>query len=279
MKKEIITLDGKTSGFAIYNIAAQDFVRNKNGVVLFRNIDLAKMYAINVKHMNNPYNYELYIVIMGSDIQYDYFEQVDGMYQFYATCDDVETKYFVKPVVVRNIVKVGYLVVNNGERVFDKDKGLAKSNLYYNAAIDALYKLIQTPSIEPNISSVGKDKYGVYATLKKSTAKIHICYNSQIMTINQNRKVDGLRAFRFDKEMDKYTTLYVFIDIDVSEPDWFEGIDQAQQIINMIAESMVEKDECLAPAHAITSCKFSEVELWKPILLEGADKKDFVKRG
>ena len=272
MIKETITLDGKTSGFAIFNLAAQEFVTNRNGAVLFRNIDLARMYAANVKKLNNPYDYEIYINIMGSMIQYDYFEQVDGKYQFYATCDDVETKYFVEPIVIKNIVKVGYLVVNNGERIFDKDKGLTKSNLYYNEALNALYRIIQTPSIEPNISSIGKDKYGIYATLKKSTAKIHICYNSQIMTINQNRKADGLRAFRFDKDMDKYTTLYVFIDIDVSEPDWFEGIDQAQQIINMVASFMAEKEN-------INSCKFSEVELWKPISLEGADKKEFVKRG
>ena len=113
MKKETITLDGKTSGFAIFNLAAQEFVTNRNGAVLFRNIDLARMYAANVKKLNNPYDYELYINIMGSMIQYDYFEQVDGKYQFYATCDDVETKYFVEPIVIKNIIKVGYLTVNN----------------------------------------------------------------------------------------------------------------------------------------------------------------------
>ena len=36
MNKEIITLDGRNNGFAIYSIAAQDYVTNKNGIVLLK---------------------------------------------------------------------------------------------------------------------------------------------------------------------------------------------------------------------------------------------------
>ena len=261
MNKEIITLDGRNNGFAIYSIAAQDYVTNKNGIVLFRNIDLARIYAANVKHLNNPYEYDLYISILGSMIHYDYFEKINGMYQFYATCDDVETKYFIKPTSIRVIDTIGYLIINNGEREFDKAKGFAKANLYYGATLDALNTIIKTPSIDPNISSIVKDKYGIVATVKNSTAKIHICYNSTIMTINQQRKAEGLKAFRFDKDMDKFTTLYAFIDIDSSEPAWFEGLNKAKSILNKIS-GMITSVE------GIDTCVFKEVSLLKPMLFD-----------
>lgn len=273
MKKEMITLDGKVNGFAIHDAATDSFVTNKSGaIVLFRNIDLARIYAANVRHLTNPYNYDLCICITGSMIQYDYFEMIDGIYQLYATCDDEETKYFVKPTVIKTINKIGYLVVNNGERVFDKNRGANLSNTFYNEALNSLFRIIKTPSIEPNISSINKDMYGICAQLKNSTAKIHICYNSNIMSINQKRKEEGLRAFRFSKEMDKYTTLYTFIEIDKCEPEWFEGIKQAEQILKMVTESMVANND------AIDSCTYSEIELLWPIPFEGSDDKRFMKK-
>lgn len=261
MKKEIITLDGRNNGFAIYSIATQDYITNKNGIVLFRNIDLARIYAANVKHLYNPYEYDLYINILGSMIQYDYFEMIDGIYQFYATCDGVETKYFVKPTQIRVIDTIGYLVVNNGEREFDKTKGFAKANLYYGSVLNAFNTIIKKPSIDPNISSIVKDKYGIVVTVKNSTARIHVCYNSTIMTINQHRKTENFKAFRFDKDMDKFTTLYTFIDIDSSEPAWFEGINKAKVILDKISDMVLSVE-------GIESCEFKEISLIKPMLFD-----------
>ena len=261
MNNEIITLDGKNNGFAIYCLATESYVTNKNGVILFRNIDLARIYAANVKHMHNPYDYDLYIGIQGSMIHYDYFEKVDGLYQFYATCDDVETKYYIKPYDTRAVKKVGYIVVNNGEREFDKVKGFAKTNLYYDEALKAINVLVKKACLDPNICSIGRDKYGLVANIKNSTAKIHICHNSHIMTINQQRKVDNQIAFRFDKSMDKFTTLYTFIDIDISEPKWFEGIEKAVSILKTISQMMVNSCE------DINACEYREIELNVPIIL------------
>jgi hypothetical protein len=261
MEKEIITLDGNENGFAIFNMATNDYVRNKKGIVLFRNIDLARIYATNLKSMTNPYDYDLYICIQGSMIQYDYFEKIDGVYQFYATCDDVETKYFVQPIETRIVNKIGYLVVNNGEREFDKTKGLAKTTLYFNAAINALDKIVKKAFIDPGLSSIGRDRYGLTASIKNSTAKIHICHNSQIMSTNQHRKAEGQMAFRFNKDMDKFTTLYVFIDIDRGEPKFFNGIDKATELLTSISNIMVESCE------GIDSCEFKEIDLIKPMIL------------
>jgi len=270
MKKEIIKLDGRQNGFAVFNLAAQDFIKNKNGEVLFRNIDLAKIYAANVKKLNNPYDYDLYIALYGSFIPYDNFEKIDQYYQLYADCNGEEVKYFVEPSYTRNIVKNGYLVVNNGTRENDKDAGIAKSNFYYKEALAAVNKLVRSPFSEPSVSGVQKDKYGICVSLKNTTAKIHICYNSQIMNINQKRKESNLRAFRFDKAMDKYTTLYTFIDIDAFEPEWINGIEMATKIINEISRLMIENDK-------IQSVEYNNIELLWPILLEG--KKESNKKG
>lgn len=275
MKKEIIILDGENNGFVIYNLVTQSFITNKNGIVLFRNIELAKLYAANVKKLTNPYDYDINISLYGNIIQYDYFEKVDDYYQLFAEDgSEEEVKYFIKPIYNRGINTIGYLVVNNGEREFDKEKGSAKSNLYYRSALESFDKIIKTPSIEPNIESITKDRFGICVSLKRSTAKIHVCYNSQIMTINQERKQNGERAFSFDKDMDKYTTLYTFIDIDINEPKWFDGIGKAKQVIEMVASMMKNSVD------SIQNCEFKEINLFKPLFIEKTyNRKDFMKRG
>ena len=258
--KETIILDGKNNGFCIYSIPAQDYIRNKAGnILMFRNIDLARVFAANARKLFNPYDYSLYISCYDSVIDYEFFEYIDGCYQLYA---DGDIKYFIKPIINRNVERIGYLVFNGGEREFDKDKGISKSNTYHKAVLEVLDEMVKRPMDNPTIESIKKDKFGICAQVKFSTTKIHICYNSQIMTINQNRKLNGMRAFRFDKDMDKYTTLYCFIDIDASELGWFEGVTKAQQILNNIAAAVVNK------SNAITSCEYKEIELLNPIFLE-----------
>ena len=274
-KKETVVLDGLNHGFVIYSMITQDYVRNKTGkIVLFRNIDLARVYAAVVKKLYNPYDYSLYICIYDSFIDYEFFEMIDGCYQLYATFDDTTNmKYFIKPTVNINVKRIGYFVFNGGEATTNKEKGVAKCNTYRTVLLNTLNDLLKHPDIKPNISSITKDIYGFCASVKNSTAKIHICYNSQIMTINQERKNNGLRALRFDKDMDKYTTLYCFVTIDQAEIVHFNGIENAMSIIDTIAKNVVN-------GTSIMTCEFKELELLYPIFLEDSGiVKGRIKRG
>ena len=73
--------------------------------------------------------------------------------------------------------------------------------------------------------------------IKKTSGAINILCNSQIMNINQNRKNYNLRVFHFDREMDKFNTLYFFIQREYYEPEYFGTIDKCTAAMdNLINE-------------------------------------------
>ena len=85
---------------------------------------------------------------------------------------------------------------------------------------------------------VKKSSKELILRLKGSSGRIHIMSNSHLMDINQERKEEGNRAFPFVKQMDKFTTLYVFITKDKSEPFRINTDDNINILLNCIVESL-----------------------------------------
>lgn len=231
MEEKIINLnmDAKLIGIGIYSFIENCQLRNREGEkLLFRNVDQAILYATKVKKMTNPLDYDLNIVIgfknekgevEESIISYDKFDFVNGSYQLYAEDGYI---YNIKPVTKFSIVKMGYIVFNSNEPIEDVEAGKKISFENFENVKEAANTIIKFPNKPYTLKSIKRYYTNMALEVKNTTASINVMYNSQIMNVNQNRKNAGLRIFQFDTSMDKYNTLYIYIQTEYYEPDYFK---------------------------------------------------------
>ena len=244
MEEERIELemDGKTVGIGIFSLIENAQVTSATGeVILFKNIAQARFYAEKVKKLTNPLNYDLNIIIGDNNtIDFDHFDYIDGTYQLYAI--DKRTGqnqiYVIKPVEKYQVDKIGYIVFNNNERIEDPEKGAMTACENFTKVRQAANRLVKFPNRDYALKSIGRYYNNMLLYVKNTSGIINIVYNSQLMNINQNRKNNNLRAFRFDKSMDKYNTLYFFIQKEYHEPDYFRSTEVCQKALEEIVKEL-----------------------------------------
>ena len=248
METKYIIFDGKESGICLFIYSKADYIRNKdNQIMLFQSLALARVYARNVLGIKTPYQYHVYINICGDIIDIERAGKVMSLseddkeyYAFYTETD----KYFCEETVKEKVISIGYFVFENGdsgERT-PKDIGYKKQKQFRKYIKEAGSYISQFPNMEATIETVTKDSNGhLCFNIKNSTAKIHICFNNQIMDLNQVRKEDGFRCIPYDKAMDKFTTIFCYVSQDMAEPNYFKSLEKANTLIQYIREQLENK--------------------------------------
>lgn len=236
MKVRKIKLDGKQNGILVYSYAHEKILKKKDGSdILFVNEELAKLYVEYVRGLKDPITYELQFHIDGENISYDLANRVEDVYHVISNGEII----VVEPNEKKVVEEIGYFVfhdeVKNTDNIAD---GKVIASGYFTDLRKVANDIVKYPNRVPGLTSVGRISNIMHLPLKGTTASVNVMYNSQIMNLNQNRKNKGLRAFRFDRDKNKYTTLYCFIQRDPCESYKFKGLDSAHQICLDICDEL-----------------------------------------
>jgi hypothetical protein len=231
-----VKLDGKQNGILVYSYVHQSILKKKDGTdILFVNEELAKLYVEYVRGLKDPMTYELQFHINGENISFDLANRVDDVYHVVSKGEII----VVEPNETKRVEEIGYFVFHdnnvNPDNVTD---GKAVASGYFTELRKAVNDIVKYPNRVPALASVGRISNILHLPLKGTTASVNVMYNSQIMNLNQNRKNKGLRAFRFDRDKNKFTSLYCFIQRDPNESYKFKGLDSAHQICLDICEEL-----------------------------------------
>ena len=231
-----LTMNGRTIGIGIYSYVDDCQLKTKNGIpLLFKNISQAKIYVENARGLTNPLDYDFIIVIDGRIIEFDAFDYIDGAYQLYASDGNI---YNVKPIEKFAVEKIGYLIFNGNKRVTSGEEGKKINNDIFEAVKTAANNIARFPNRENTFESIRRMYDCMTMRIKRTSGSINVLCNSQIMNINQNRKNYNLRVFHFDKDMDKFNTLYFFIQREYYEPEYFGTIDKCTAAMNNLVDEI-----------------------------------------
>lgn len=247
MINEKIILDGKKYGVAVFLKDKQQYLLFKNentpeGVPkLFRSVELAKVFLKRAKGIFNPRKYELYISLDGKLFHFNEVGYYNGHFIIYDSEKDIQ--FFVDEGKNERVLKLGYLIFYDAlNSKIEKELAQTVQKEIFRAVKEQIQQ-----SMLDNIylSKIFKDQNGhLSCSIKFSTAKIHICYNSQIIHLNQMRKENGIRCLPFDKDVDSNSSLYCYITKDVFEPDVFESEKTAEKFLENIVEKINPELNC-----------------------------------
>lgn len=258
----VVKLNGNTTGIAAKvtykNNGKKRFILTKeNKIRLFDNVDVARTV---VKTVEGIEPYIEYFIVLSDDKMFSInsCRKIKGGYKVYD--DETETMVFIKggykvydketnsilfieEKYQRKVTNFNYLVFEHGnEKRTDKKYGYKRMFVLYNLILQAIQE--STMSNESlGISKVEAYNNEIIAHIKGCTSRIHINSNSLLMDINQARKEVGEKVFPFIKEMDKFTTFYVYISRDVTEPIRIESEQKALDQLNKIVEIINNIDD------------------------------------
>ena len=226
MVNKKIKLDGKRCGFgaAWYDENGNDiFIRNKDGSFkLFKNKNSLVSWMINKEKIINPSLYEIFIDSgNGFLIPYDEIEKVDNHYEWYSDCNELFLFYEEQET---KVLQLGYFVFEKPrqERI-PKEEGKQKSKKLYQSCKYALQELLLYPNAPYALDHISSDEFGnICGYLRGNTGQIHICKNIKLIEMNKDRKEKGVRCLPFERDIDIFSSIYVFITRDFSEPNYFE---------------------------------------------------------
>lgn len=228
-KKQYYKLDGKDNGFALWIYEEERFVQNTyNKTLLFKSLDLAKVYIANQCNILNPYNYKVLIILSDRgeiDFNNVYGDEDTDIYYYY----DNDELIAIEPDCNEQVLSLGYYVFEEGDTIqTQKEYGKRRQKELFRYINESFADIMKYSS---KIAKINRDRNNhLCISIANSTSKIHVCFNSQIMTLNQERKELGIRCLPYEKEIDKYTTIYTYITRDFSEPKSFNSDKVAKEV-------------------------------------------------
>lgn len=238
----VTTLDGVDKGIAVEILGKENNEKNKfmmyqNKYRLFPNIEVAKIVA---KFLYPENRYRLYIYL-GDNLLYRLtdIQVINNALHMY-TDDD---KYHIITQTRKYSSNIfGYMVFEDGDTVRCDAKTYGHKRQYELIKLirDTAQGILMEKWPQFGITQIEKRQREYILHIKGTTAKIHFLHGAQLMDINQERKEKGQKCFVFDKNMDKFTTFYVFIDRDVAESKGIEGISHANNLLTTIVSDLQE---------------------------------------
>ena len=249
--KEII-LDGIHNGIGIQYMddsGNEKYVVHKsttksNGkpiwsVRLYKQFDNARIVA-RIIAGSNPRSY--YFFIENKQFSLDYSQKVEDHWEIY-TLDCLYKIYEGKNVFAYDF---WYLVFENGDQnQYDKEYG----NTRQYELLDIVAIEGQKILMENNLISISriirKSKSEVVFDVKNSTARIHILLNKKLVSLNQTRKEKGEFCFKYTKNLDKYTSLYVYATRDTEEPRDSDSIHKVETLLKWMIDDLKDYDKTI----------------------------------
>lgn len=225
---KMYTLDGMNSGFAL--------IEPDDCEEVFPSLEMAQIYC-----MRNKISAPIYAIKIGDGyIPYDYIEKVNSVdgqvyYEFYDADCERNIIFIQESSEVSNI---GYIVFGKGDSEFIQDARAGKkaSKEIYKEIFLTIARLARYKNIE-----VVREEQALTIKIVGTTAKVIICTVPHMIWLNQSRQATGgdkrfSRVLPFEKCMDKWTTFYSYITIDKTEPDSWNGVEQAVSIRDQLIE-------------------------------------------
>lgn len=249
METKMIKLDGAKSGIAVESIteSGRKFVKYKNEIRLFKNLELAK---VTCRDIVGGYRCRYYIIHEGKKILMSKCYCTEHSYHYID--QENQIRYIFMDDVTYKATTIGYLVFEDGDTVrCDKKYGFKRQKQLMNYVADMLSMIVCDNGVIDRIERTANSDIIVH--VKNTTGRIHILSNSRLMDINQERKLQELRCIPFLKEMDKFTTLYLYAMKNMYEPLRIETDDILNGLIDQIVDLLKENIPETLP-------KFIEVE-------------------
>ncbi|MBR6289276.1 MAG: hypothetical protein IKR19_08075 [Acholeplasmatales bacterium] len=247
-----IELDGIRNFIVVYNHNGDityplKYKKDSTDPIKFVNMDLAVASANAVfNSKDNKVSYKLIITTKNGRKEYDMKDamEVDGYFQLYDLKKNI--KYYIKEKKEPKVRWIGYISLDNGynERK-DKAYGIQRSKQLFEALENSMQKFILFND-DNGIGRIEKRSSRDFVLhIKNSTAKIHIMGNSNIMDLNQRRKERGERVIPFEKNVDKFLTIYVYITAENSEMKFFNSADKALDVLYKLIDDVYNNSEDL----------------------------------
>lgn len=244
-KAKVITLNGITKGFAIYLEEQKDFIRDEcksnepslvqPNIKLFKNLETAKAELVSRFNIVDPYDYKIWLIINNKQIDYCNIHYIEPYYEYY---DKDGTHYYIQETVTEKVINIGYFVFEDGEekKICDPKIGTKKSKQLYGYIKQVISSIISFPDLTTAIERIYRDSNGFLCLkIKGTTSKIHILYNSQIMDLNMKRREDNIRCIPYNKDMDKYKSIFIFATKDSSD---YDSQNYTDTLIELILEEL-----------------------------------------
>lgn len=224
-------------GFSAYTSFQDDgLLHDDNGnTILFGSIESLKSYITRKLKIKDTSEYVIWLVDKDDngeriEIEYDNIQECNGYYQYFYN----DALHFIKPQDDQEVVTCGYLVFEDGDsKKTDKEYGKVRGRELYKYTTDIINKIVRDKVSV--VERIYRDKKGFLSLkIKDSTSILKLCYNNEFMSLNQDRKNDGERCLPFDKNVDKFTTLYIFSTRECGEE--YDSIYEIKDLINLIIE-------------------------------------------
>lgn len=230
----VIKLDGENAGVLIkvidYDTGRSRYIQNLDGSYrMFKNVDVAIATAKSIVNGNS----KLIPCFKIGEMIYQY-KMVQKIGNYFSIFID-DQLYKIYEDKTSTVTELSYLVFENGDTErCDKQYGVKRCNQLLKDIGSTLYLLFGSDK-DSNISKIHQTNNEIIVSIKNSTGKIHILKCSKLMDINQDRKSRDERCFVFLKEMDKYTTFYVYMTKDKTEPNKVSSEEKMMNILEDLA--------------------------------------------
>lgn len=255
MIRRDIILDGSYNGIIAKAMNSGKYIIDKTTkrARLFSNFEVADLVLNScVKNSDIRYSFS----IDGMIIPVDNCTKIGEYYQYIDNSN--QNIYYIKEVKEARLLKVGYLVFDNGdiERI-DKSKGSYRNRTLIKYLKNLSVSIMSAHDSELGLTGVKEISNREYVLhLKHSTGRLHFIACSNIMDLNQARKEVGKKALVFNKDVDKYTCIYVYMTKLVGEPNKFETSERLNKLLDWVVDNLVENP----PENSTATPKYIDVE-------------------
>lgn len=241
-KKEerVFVLDGYNSGITAYIFSENSTIKpNNDRAPYFTNYKILESTLLQAGYERLDYDIKFILATERGHfevpLENTYYNKIKGGWEvLYDLDDDIGNSYtgFIKPKYVNTVTSIGYIRTNRSDTrliLEKKSKDFKELSRKFNAN-----KLKEIFDIVSN--SVGLmttyPKYDIYRCpestedkiilgLRGTTGRIIITSNHNIIDFNEKkRKANGLRCLPFNKNMDKFGTLYIYTTMDINDNEF-----------------------------------------------------------
>jgi hypothetical protein len=245
MTSNIVKLDGEINGVIVKVADSNKYIIGKDKMPrLFNNLAVAKVIARSII----------------PDTRFEYFFKLGDIVVSLDDCQQLRDKtwsYFknghhmkIKEYHMNKTMNLGYICFEDGDTErCDKDYGYTRQHELMNYIGDVLVNILYCKGDKYAITSIKRIHKEFIVSIKGTTSKIHILYNSKLMDFNQSRKAIDAKCLPFRKEMDKYLTFYLYATKDCSESLRLEAEDKVSTIIEYIMEDLDYNHEDICPKY------------------------------
>lgn len=265
-KNEIIKFDGEKTGI-ITQVKSEDgntqkFITLDGKPRIFNNLEVAKIMS-NTRVENGNFTYFILYNDSKSIININKCRYIKKTHTFQYIDDMNGIIYNFVEKRTHKLSNLNYLIFDDGDTVrIDKELGVLRQKELMGYIADVASCLLGEKKEKNAIILLEQKRKELILHIKGTTAKIHISYNSKIMDINQMKTLTpGVRRIPFIKEMDKFTTFYMFISKDIGEGNRVGGKEIADAVMQDIIDDLQKYySDCKPKVHHIDYNGFLDLE-------------------